>query len=413
MTQATTRPASKASRWVKRWGDCIDPTAAAPGVYRRQAGGFYIRARAVDPRTGRMREVGRRVDVTRAREASALLCAETERIRRGGHADDATLPRFEDYAATVFERKVADGRIQSAATRERWRVTLGAHLLPAFGEFFIDKLTAADVEAWKGPIGARIRAGKTSPHTANSILSLLRVITAAAAEEFDIKDPLRRVRPFDTRTHRTYTDEAPNSLAPADVPRFLAELQRRYPHLHAFVVLGFVTGLRPSSLRPLRRRGPSADVKWEASTLLIRRSQTRGAEVMETTKTARDQRIVMPPELVKILADHVANLPPVGAASDLLFPSTTGGFLPVEALDKPFAEVGPAIGLPYRVTPRAMRRTFQDLARGASVADVVTRAISGHATAAMQRHYSTARDHEVTAGLSRILALATPERRAN
>ena len=36
-----------------------------------------------------------------------------------------------------------------------------------------------------------------------------------------------------------------------------------------------------------------------------------------------------------------------------------------------------------------MRRTFQDLARAAEVKDLVTRAISGHATETMQHHYST------------------------
>ena len=60
-----------------------------------------------------------------------------------------------------------------------------------------------------------------------------------------------------------------------------------------------------------------------------------------------------------------------------------------------------------------MRRTFQDLAREAAVADVVTRSISGHATATMQAHYSTARDHEVSAGSLALIArgLKTPRGR--
>jgi hypothetical protein len=36
-----------------------------------------------------------------------------------------------------------------------------------------------------------------------------------------------------------------------------------------------------------------------------------------------------------------------------------------------------------------MRRTFQDLARTAEIHEVVERSISGHATEAMQRRYST------------------------
>jgi len=39
------------------------------------------------------------------------------------------------------------------------------------------------------------------------------------------------------------------------------------------------------------------------------------------------------------------------------------------------------------ITPKAVRRTFQDLARAGEVKDIVTRAISGHATETMQHRY--------------------------
>jgi hypothetical protein len=52
-----------------------------------------------------------------------------------------------------------------------------------------------------------------------------------------------------------------------------------------------------------------------------------------------------------------------------------------------------------------MRRTFQDLGRSAKIADLIVRAISGHATETMQRHYSTVADHEVRDALKRIFDL--------
>lgn len=63
----------------------------------------------------------------------------------------------------------------------------------------------------------------------------------------------------------------------------------------------------------------------------------------------------------------------------------TGGFRARWALDKPFRMVARATGLEKRVAPRAMRRTFRDLARAAEVNDLVTRAIDGHATESMQK----------------------------
>ena len=172
-------------------------------------------------------------------------------------------------------------------------------------------------------------------------------------------------------------------------------------------VLAFATGLRPSSLRPLRRCGPNADVLWEEGALLIRRSHTRRAEVMNSTKTGLRQRIALPPALLDVLRRHVDELPegPM-TESELLFPSDLGGFRAPSVLDKPFRAVRAAIGLRKRFTPRGMRRTFQDLARAAAVHDVVTRSISGHATEEMQRHYSTSSAAEQRDGLAKVLELA-------
>jgi hypothetical protein len=71
-----------------------------------------------------------------------------------------------------------------------------------------------------------------------------------------------------------------------------------FPQHFAFCVLGFVAGLRPSTLRPLRRDN---DVLWDEGAILIRQSHTHGDEVMDITKTAQDQRIGLPVDLVEIL----------------------------------------------------------------------------------------------------------------
>ena len=73
----------------------------------------------------------------------------------------------------------------------------------------------------------------------------------------------------------------------------------------------------------------------------------------------------------------------------------------MESLDRSKA----VIELGKRITPRGMRRTFQDLARAAEVTDVVTRAISGHATESMQRHYSSVSGEEMRSSLARVLQL--------
>ena len=64
-----------------------------------------------------------------------------------------------------------------------------------------------------------------------------------------------------------------------------------------------------------------------------------------------------------------------------------------------------AIGLKKRITPRAMRRSFQDLCRTAEVKDVVARSICGHATEVMQRRYSSVSEGEQVDGLARVIRL--------
>ncbi len=343
-----------------------------------------------------------------AADALQRLQGELDRIKAGQDQEIPRRARFSDFAVLLAERKVALGELRSAKSREKWAGTIENHLLPPFGALFLDSLRRADIEQWKARMAARVRAGSLSPNTVNGWLAILRVIVNAAVAELELeRNPVMGVRPLDTATHHTYTEESPNALTVEEVPAFLAEMTRAYPQFAGIVTLGFATGLRPSSLRPLRRRGPSADVLWDEGVLLVRRSHVRRDEVMETTKTKRHQRLALPEALMDVLRWHVDRLPASRATdSDLLFPSRTGGFHAPSALDKPFREVAKKIGLTKTVTPRAMRRTFQDLARAAQVKDIVTRAVSGHATESMQHHYSTVQPDEMRAGLAQIISLA-------
>jgi integrase len=144
---------------------------------------------------------------------------------------------------------------------------------------------------------------------------------------------------------------------------------------------------------------------WSEGVLLVRRSETRG-EVVERTKTGRRLRIPLPKALLDILRWHQDQLPPGPMReSDLLFPSATGGYRAPSCLDKPIREIAKAAGIRKHLTPRFMRRTFQDLSRVAEVHDFVTRAISGHATTTMHQHYSTVSGDEVRSGLAKVVDL--------
>lgn len=180
--------------------------------------------------------------------------------------------------------------------------------MPGLGDCVVSEIRPFQVEAFKDALAPLVAAGGYSPITVNGWLKVLKVISKAVAREYETRDFMLGVENFDTSTHATYTEEAPNSLPPVRVPEFLGLLRRR-----------------------------------------------------------------------------------------------NSGFRAGSALQKPFKDVVECMGLSYALTPRAMRRTFQDLARAAQVADIVTRSVSGHATAEMQRWYSTVHPEEQRASLSRVL----------
>jgi hypothetical protein len=408
--------------WVVRWRCEMAAKPIRRGIWRLKGGGFFVRARVTDPRTGREYQLthvlrGTHVPMREALEAQAQRRKDGV-ARIEGRIRSRTL--WSTYAASLFDAKVTEKKIKSAASRRRWADTL-ALFVPVFGMFYVDELRYADLVTWRDQVARWIRdgmpsrrkrdAGKDrivalSPVTANGWISILKVICTAMTNHFELeKNPAAALEYF--ATGRTYTREQPNALTGKQARAFLATMKRLFPQHYAMVFLGFISGARPSTLRPIRRQGEVTDLKWDERVILLRRSNSLGDEIMDETKTALDQEIPLPPRAVRVLREHVAALPkgPMGK-SPYLFPSATGGMRSRSVLDKPFRDVLKALGWTLKLTPRGMRRTFNDLARDAEVHDVVTRAISGHETERMQRHYSTAQREEMRQAVGRVISLA-------
>jgi integrase len=425
------------TQWIKRWGAEIAATNSK-GVWKLRSGGHLVRARATDSTTGKSIEIRRRLP--EATEATAFHWLEQEllRARSGGKARRQTMPRFNAYATSLFEDKVALREIKSGKGIEKWRYTL-EHLISgtadtirvrvpvtadqpagwkralrdpqrfahvrAFGEMYVDQIDSSDIDEWRVEIAKLITAGFYSPTTCNGWLAVLKVITSAAGRKYKIADPAAGARAFDTTEHETYTEEEPNALTAEQARAFLACMRVECPQHFAMTLLGFATGLRPSSLRPLRREGPDADIKWQEGKILVRQSHTIG--IMQTTKTGIKQRVHVPEEVMDVLRWHVETqlITDKQRESKLLFPADDGGYRSSGVLVKPFAFVCAAIGLPFKFTPRGLRRSYTDLMRDAAVKDLVAMSISGHRTDKMRDLYSTVRPKEQVAAVGGLLRL--------
>lgn len=383
--------------------------APYPHLYENQNGGFVARGRATDP-AGRQRMIVRSYpDANDPLEALRLFEEELHHIETG-------LPRqanvlFSEFATSLLERKILRRELRSKASHHRWANTLTRLIsgheqnglcIHGLGDFPVTELRTAHIEAWKDEVAGMINAGIFAPTTTNGWIGCLKVVSKAISREFECRDFMANITMFNLSEHVTYSEEQPNSIKPKDISRFLSTLKEYYPQYWAMALLGFLTGLRPCTLRPIRRRGSEPDILWDESRLLVRRSETYG-HVMKTTKTAIRYSIHLPNEIMEALRWHVdTQLSDEQRCSDLLFPSVTGGFRSPTVLNKPFADVVRRLGLPYKVTQRGMRRTFQDLARAAQVQDIITRSISGHSTEKMQQYYSSVSGSEQRASLSRV-----------
>jgi hypothetical protein len=134
-----------------------------------------------------------------------------------------------------------------------------------------------------------IDAGKYKPTYCNSWLAILFSILRAAVRDFNLpRDLTMGVGLFSTKGHKTYTSKNPNSLSPEQARIFVRTVRRKFPQRYAMTLLGFVTGLRPSSLRPLRRQGPDADIDWTTGVMQVRRSNSRRQAIRNRTKQGTD-----------------------------------------------------------------------------------------------------------------------------
>lgn len=384
-----------------------------PGVWKhRDSPGHVIKGEAKDPRTGKTKYVFKVLQSADKLTAAKYLQDLLLDIRNGVDRAPTAKIRFKEYAASLYEARVANGKIKSASTRESWERVLTKRLFKApFANMYVDVIRRADIEDWlEKSIGPQIASGKISPNTANDWLKFLRTITTAFVGKYELdRNPMSGIEDFDTRGCRQFTIEQPNSLLPEELRLFLPELKDRFPQHYAYSYLGFITGLRPSSMRPLR---VEHDVNWDEGTLIIRRSQTRGAEVMDLTKTDKDQRIGLPLEILDVLKWHVSRLTRKQRATGLLFPSRypqprkgaeRSPYMARSSLTKPFKEVTEALGMTKIITAKGMRRTSVDMQRMALLDKKMRMVISGHVTEAAQKLYETVSPAESRAAVAKVI----------
>jgi integrase len=369
--------------WLRQEMIMLRPTRY-PGIEALPDGRKRIRLRAMDPRTGRMKEVDRVVEAT-VENALKLQAEWRAEVRRGDRAA-ADVPRLTDYATSWLRSRLPALKASTAAT---YADVLDAHVLPHLGEFFLDRLMDSDVREWQAKL-----AGKFAAATVNGALVMLRLVLADAVAEFRLAhDPTARIKRMPKRRR---PDDDPNVLSAGELGRVMAVFRDTEPEHYPLALTLALTGIRYGEATALRW----SDIDEAGAVIRIERAQWHG--IVGETKTGNVRTVPLTAELAEVLRDRRRN---ARGGAGWVFANEDGGLLGPCALRFPLRRVLKRAGITKRVSVHGLRRTFNNLSR--QVAGViVTRAITGHVTEEMTEHYSHVDRAEKLRAADQVVALA-------
>jgi len=184
------------------WNVGAKPTRY-PGIFKTE-NGFRVRVRATDPRTNTLKERNQDfpgINLEEALQRQLLLRAEI----RDAIQTAVSRTKYGDYVTLLLKSKTARGEIGTAKGRRTWTDMQTLHLVPYFGDWFLDAIKRRDIEDWKTKLAQKVRDGELSPNTVNNRLRILLATLRSAVHEYELEyDPTRGVKPLDTSTWQTH-----------------------------------------------------------------------------------------------------------------------------------------------------------------------------------------------------------------
>ncbi|AKF08841.1 tyrosine-type recombinase/integrase [Sandaracinus amylolyticus] len=300
-------------------------------MQRLPDGRYRLRGEYVDPKTGKRRELDRRVEAADDLDAASIRAklldeatagrAERRARARLGEALDAWLA-----SKVLTIRPSTHDRYTTAV--EKWK--------GAIGEYFLDAIEPDDVRGvlagWRDnerateTINGRLRVLRTfakdtrAPHIVDGVAALPTTLEEDEAAE----DEGRGLTVDELRSLLDVGPRAPLLLLREDkkTPRFKT-LPKGWARAWALVATLAWTGLRPAEAAALRWD----DVDLEAGVLRIRRSHWRGI-IGHPKARASKRRVAIAPELASLLRAHRETMLRqqwAGTESGLVFPSPRYG----------------------------------------------------------------------------------------
>ncbi len=239
-----------------------------------------------------------------------------------------------EYAPRWLDSRLTSrGEPLRPRTRELYENELELHIVPAFGDVALAKITTAHVRTWS----ARMR-GPDGPGacTAAKCYRLLRTIMGTAVE-----DGLVLTNPCTIKG----AGNEPTSKRPIATVAEAFELADLVgPRFRAIVLLAAFVGLRKGEMLGMRR----ADLDLDAALVTVeqqRQLSRNGAQLVGPPKTDAGRRTVsIPPALIDDIRTHIDTYAQPGD-DGYVFTGVKGGPLAPHVLQKAWANARSKLGL--------------------------------------------------------------------
>jgi len=396
-----------------------------PGVRRLPDGRYLIRRTWTDPKTGRRAQRHKIVEGTL--EAAVEERAGLQPAQIGARP---TRPRFESFATSWLKRHDAKRNL-AASTLERYTNDT-AHLILDFGGWWVDAITVDALDTWQDDA----RKAHAAP-TVNGRLRTLRLILDRAMHDGVVASnsaralaTLPEARTKGARGRSLSADQFRGFLkAVTRLGEIGAEVERQRVAAHAegkHGQRGHGDGIAPDLARAVvalswtgARIGEVIALRFDdiaAGELAIERSVWRGK--VKATKTDDPRRVTLVGPLEQAIEEQrrwLLERQHPGLESGLIFPASPGHGLGRRGDDIVWYRSQSAIRASVaaacdrakvpRITPHALRRTFEDLLREAGVEDLVRRAVAGWRTDKAQGIYATVKRGERDAAAAAVVEL--------
>ncbi len=369
-----------------------------PGVQTIEKGIFRVRGRIIDPRSGLTKEVDRTVQAASAKEAAAIR---TTLLNESTGPTATRRTRVREFGASWLESK--EGAV-SDYTLEGYTLALEKHLFPVLGDYYYDAVGLLEVQDWVNRSLA-LKKQDGSPRfaveTVKDWFRVFRNMTRDAIAQLGLpRDPTLRVSFRDDSRSEDDGAKEDSTLSPEELPAFL-EAMRNRPSAYALASALAWTGQRFCHVSALKW----GDIDWGEMVIRFRRKQVRGVVGPITKKKPAPKMLPIMPELAEVLIAHGRRLAKLGYSvgdDDWVFPSQCKTLRTPASLVNAFKAALKAAKIKKRISPHKLRYCFNDCLRVAGIDLVTGRALTGHVTEDMQRHYSTVRIEEKRAAMEAV-----------